>query len=89
MREGIHPDYHQATVTCNCGNTFTTGSTKKEIHVEICSNAIRSIPDSRKQQQPADVSISSIRSTVSTRNLYGNKVRECLGITNGHSLCFF
>ena len=22
MREGIHPDYYQATVTCNCGNTF-------------------------------------------------------------------
>ena len=36
MREGIHPEYHQATVTCNCGNTFVTGSTKKEIHVEIC-----------------------------------------------------
>ena len=37
MREGIHPDYYQATVTCNCGNTFVTGSTNKEIHVEICS----------------------------------------------------
>lgn len=37
MREGIHPEYHQATVTCNCGNTFVTGSTKPEIHVEICS----------------------------------------------------
>jgi large subunit ribosomal protein L31 len=37
MREGIHPDYYQANVTCNCGNTFVTGSTKKEIHVEICS----------------------------------------------------
>ena len=37
MREGIHPDYYQATVTCNCGNTFVTGSTKPEIHVEICS----------------------------------------------------
>ena len=37
MREGIHPEYYQATVTCNCGNTFVTGSTKKEIHVEICS----------------------------------------------------
>ena len=37
MREGIHPNYHQATVTCNCGNTFTTGSTKEDIHVEICS----------------------------------------------------
>ncbi|MBO4784499.1 MAG: 50S ribosomal protein L31, partial [Lachnospiraceae bacterium] len=22
MREGIHPEYYQATVTCNCGNTF-------------------------------------------------------------------
>ncbi len=37
MREGIHPQYYQATVTCNCGNTFTTGSTKEDIHVEICS----------------------------------------------------
>lgn len=37
MKEGIHPVYHEATVTCNCGNTFTTGSTKEEIHVEICS----------------------------------------------------
>ena len=37
MREGIHPNYYQATVTCNCGNTFVTGSTKKDIHVEVCS----------------------------------------------------
>ena len=37
MREGIHPNYQQATVTCNCGNTFVTGSTKENIHVEICS----------------------------------------------------
>ena len=37
MREGIHPNYYQATVTCNCGNTFVTGSTKQDIHVEICS----------------------------------------------------
>ena len=32
-----HPNYYQATVTCNCGNTFVTGSTKQDIHVEICS----------------------------------------------------
>ena len=37
MREGIHPAYYQATVTCNCGNTFVTGSTKPELHVEVCS----------------------------------------------------
>ena len=37
MRQGIHPEYHETTVTCNCGNTFVTGSTKADIHVEVCS----------------------------------------------------
>ena len=37
MREGIHPTYYQAKVTCNCGNEFVTGSTKQSIHVENCS----------------------------------------------------
>ena len=37
MRKSIQPEYYQATVTCNCGNTFVTGSTKESIHVEICS----------------------------------------------------
>ena len=37
MKEGIHPKYGEATVKCICGETFKTGSTKEEIHVEICS----------------------------------------------------
>ncbi len=37
MKEGIHPDYAEAVVKCACGETFTTGSTKKALHVEICS----------------------------------------------------
>ncbi len=37
MKQGIHPQYKTATVTCACGNTFTTRSLKEEIHVEICS----------------------------------------------------
>ena len=37
MREGIHPKYAEAKVTCACGNTFATRSTKPDIHVEICS----------------------------------------------------
>jgi large subunit ribosomal protein L31 len=37
VREGIHPEYHQAKVKCNCGNEFVTGSTDENIHVEICS----------------------------------------------------
>jgi large subunit ribosomal protein L31 len=37
MKEGIHPKYVQAKVVCNCGNEFMVGSTKKGIHVEVCS----------------------------------------------------
>lgn len=38
MKEGIHPTYYSdATVTCACGNSWKTGSTKQEIRVEICS----------------------------------------------------
>ncbi len=39
MKEKIHPAYyHDAVVTCGCGSQFTTGSTQKEIRVEVCSN---------------------------------------------------
>ncbi|MCD6561851.1 MAG: 50S ribosomal protein L31 [Deltaproteobacteria bacterium] len=38
MKKGIHPKYEKATVTCACGNVFETGSTVKDIKVEICSN---------------------------------------------------
>lgn len=37
MKAGIHPNYVEATVTCACGNTFKTGSTKEDLRVEICS----------------------------------------------------
>ena len=38
MKKDIHPKYYpNATVTCGCGNTFTVGSTKEKIRVEICS----------------------------------------------------
>lgn len=37
MKQGIHPDYMEASVTCACGSAFKTRSTKPEIRVEICS----------------------------------------------------
>jgi len=37
MKEGIHPEYVEATVICGCGETWKTRSTKKLIKVEICS----------------------------------------------------
>ena len=38
MKTEIHPNFFQTNVTCSCGNTFVTGSTKKNLRVEICSN---------------------------------------------------
>ena len=37
MKEGIHPKYEESNVTCACGEVFKTRSTRKEIHVEVCS----------------------------------------------------
>lgn len=39
MKKDIHPEYHEVTVTCACGETFKTGTTKKGdvIRVEICN----------------------------------------------------
>lgn len=37
MRKGIHPNYEKTTAKCACGEAFETGSTKKGLHVEICS----------------------------------------------------
>lgn len=37
MKQGIHPKYEVSSVTCACGNSFETRSTKPEIRVEICS----------------------------------------------------
>jgi large subunit ribosomal protein L31 len=37
MKAGIHPDYKEATVTCGCGNSWTTRSTKERLHVDVCS----------------------------------------------------
>jgi large subunit ribosomal protein L31 len=38
MKQGIHPQYNtNVAVSCACGNSFTTGSTKDAIHVEVCS----------------------------------------------------
>jgi large subunit ribosomal protein L31 len=37
MKAGIHPNYDVVTVTCSCGNSFQTRSTKSDLHVELCS----------------------------------------------------
>lgn len=38
MKEKIHPQYHEITVSCSCGEQFKTRSTKKELRLDICSS---------------------------------------------------
>lgn len=37
MKPSIHPKYQEVAVRCACGNTFTTRSTKPELHLDICN----------------------------------------------------
>lgn len=37
MKQGIHPDWHQCTVTCSCGNTFVTSSLTDSLQIDICN----------------------------------------------------
>lgn len=38
MKEGIHPNYQQATITCACGAVYETRSTRGSFQVEVCAN---------------------------------------------------
>jgi large subunit ribosomal protein L31 len=37
VKSGIHPNYEEVAVRCACGNTFSTRSTKSELHLDICN----------------------------------------------------
>lgn len=39
MKAKIHPEYSEVTITCSCGNSWTTRSTlsRDQLHVEVCS----------------------------------------------------
>jgi large subunit ribosomal protein L31 len=37
LRKNIHPEYVETKVSCSCGETFMTRSTKPELKVELCS----------------------------------------------------
>ena len=54
MKENIHPAYGECTVRCACGETFTTGSTKKRCGWKSAPSATLSIPANRSWLTPAD-----------------------------------
>ena len=54
MKEKIHPQYYpDAQVICACGNTFTTGSTRKVIRVELCSKCHPFLTGERRMMDTA------------------------------------
>jgi len=38
MKDGIHPEYVETVISCTCGASYHTRSTKKNIHVEVCAS---------------------------------------------------
>ncbi len=38
MKADIHPNYEEAVITCSCGSTVDTRSTKKAMHVDVCAS---------------------------------------------------
>ena len=38
MKEGIHPEYVECTITCTCGAIYRTRSMKPTLHVDVCAN---------------------------------------------------
>lgn len=50
MKAGIHPEWFEATVTCSCGETFTTHSTQKELRVDVCSKCHPFFTGGRQQR---------------------------------------
>lgn len=51
MKEGIHPEYKEATIKCGCGNVIKVGSTKENMTVEVCSKCHPFYTGNSKQQQ--------------------------------------
>ncbi|HOX95852.1 MAG TPA: 50S ribosomal protein L31 [Candidatus Woesebacteria bacterium] len=37
MKQNLHPEYMETTITCACGNTFTVGGTVSTLHVDVCN----------------------------------------------------
>jgi large subunit ribosomal protein L31 len=83
MKKDIHPTYFtDAVVTCACGNSFVTGSTLKEIRVELCSNChpfytgTQKLVDTARRVEKFQERFNKTESAASTRK--GKKVKKAV-----------
>ena len=83
MKQGIHPQYNRIHVVCTtCGNEFESGSVKKEIRVDTCSNCHPFYTGRQKFAKLMDVSNVSTKNTESMQNSFDFK-------TPPYVWCFF
>lgn len=81
MKKDIHPQYFTDTkVTCACGNVFTTGSTLKEIRVELCNQCHpfytgkQKFVDTARRVEKFQEKMSKVSAVAATRK--GKKVKK-------------
>lgn len=81
MKAKIHPEYNNdCVVTCACGNTFTTGSTMKEIRVELCNQCHpfytgkQKFVDTARRVEKFQEKVSRVAAAAATRK--GKKVKK-------------
>lgn len=81
MQKEIHPQYFTDTkVTCACGNVFTTGSTMKEIRVELCNQCHpfytgkQKFVDTARRVEKFQEKMSKVSAVAATRK--GKKVKK-------------
>ena len=83
MKKNIHPEYNeQVKVTCACGNTFTVGSTLKEIRVELCNECHpfytgkQKLVDAARRVEKFQEKLTRVGAAAATRK--GKKVKKAV-----------
>ena len=86
MQKNIHPQYYtDCKVTCACGNTFVTGSTQKEIRIELCNQCHpfytgkQKFVDTARRVEKFQEKMSRVASVAATRK--GKKVKKAAEAT--------
>lgn len=81
MKKDIHPEFFEnCAVTCACGNTFKTGSTLKEIRVELCNKCHpfytgkQKFVDTARRVEKFEERAAKIKTAAATRK--GKKVKK-------------
>jgi large subunit ribosomal protein L31 len=78
MKKDIHPTYYaDTTVTCaSCGTTWTTGSTKKEIRLDVCSNCHPFFTGEAQRLLDTEGQVDRFYKKLSARQAYVEKQKE-------------